>query len=57
MTTGQVITLIGFSIIFFYSIAQILNFYGIDSSVYGTYMFFYASMILTYLVLPRDDPE
>jgi hypothetical protein len=56
MTAARIITIIGLSIIFFYTIIQILNFYGVGSNVYGTYLLFYASMILTMLVLPNSDP-
>ena len=57
MTSGQLITTIGLSLIFFYSIIQLLNFYGISSSVYGSYLLFYASMVLSFLVLPKNEPE
>jgi hypothetical protein len=51
------ITLIGFSIIFFYSISQVLNFYGIGQDVYGVYILFYIFIILCILILPTDNPK
>jgi hypothetical protein len=57
MSTSTTITIVGLSIIFFYAIIKILNFYGFDSSYYGTYLFFYATIVLTTLVLPSSAPE
>ena len=51
------ITLIGLSIIFFYSITQVLNFYGIGQDVYGVYILFYIFIILCILILPNNDPK
>ena len=51
------ITLIGLSIIFFYSLTQILNFYGITEDVYGVYILFYVFIIICILVLPNDYPK
>lgn len=51
------ITLIGLSIIFFYSITQILTFYGIGEDVYGAYILFYIFIILCILILPNDEPK
>ena len=51
------ITLIGLSIIFFYSLTQILNFYGIDLSSYGVYVLFYFFIIFCILVLPNEYPK
>jgi len=50
------ITLIGLSVIFFYSITQILKFYGVDESSYGVYILFYIFIIICILVLPNDYP-
>ena len=41
------ITLLGLSLIFFYSISQILKFYGVGEEVYGYYLIFYV-IINTY---------
>jgi uncharacterized membrane protein len=56
MSAARIITIIGLTIIFFYTIIQILKFYGVSSSVYGTYLLFYATMILSILILPNSDP-
>lgn len=56
MSAGKVITLIGFTIIFFYALIQIFNFYGIGANVYGAYLFFYATIALSILILPNSEP-
>lgn len=53
----NLITLIGLSIIFFYSLSQVLNFYGIGEDIYGVYILFYIFIILCILVLPNDYPK
>jgi hypothetical protein len=50
------ITLIGVSIIFFYSLTQILKFYGVGEDVYGVYILFYIMIIISILVLPNEYP-
>ena len=51
------ITLIGISIILFYSIIQMLKFYGVSEDVYGVYLLFYIFIIISILVLPNDYPK
>jgi|UniRef100_A0A6C0ASQ4 hypothetical protein len=51
------ITLIGITIVFFYSITQILKFYGIGEDVYGVYVLFYLFIILCILILPSGYPK
>jgi hypothetical protein len=51
------ITLIGISIIFFYSATQILKFYGIGEDVYGVYVLFYILIIISILILPNEYPK
>jgi len=51
------ITLIGISIIFFYSLTQILKFYGIGEDVYGVYILFYVFIIVSIMVLPNSYPK
>ena len=51
------ITLIGLSIIFFYSLTQVLNFYGVSEDTYGVYILFYIFIILCVLILPNDYPK
>ena len=50
------ITLIGLSIIFFYSLTQIMKFYGIGEDVYGVYALFYIFIMISTLILPNDYP-
>ena len=51
------ITLLGLSLIFFYSISQILKFYGVGEEVYGYYLIFYIFMLFSILILPNDYPK
>jgi hypothetical protein len=50
------VTLVGLLIIFFYSITKVLQFYGVDQSVYGMYILFYIFLSISILVLPNEDP-
>jgi hypothetical protein len=51
------ITLLGVSLIFFYTLTQILKFFGIGEEVYGYYLIFYTFMLLSILILPNDYPK
>ena len=51
------ITLIGLSIVFFYSITQILKFYGVGEDIYGVYILFYIFIIISILVLHNGYPK
>jgi hypothetical protein len=51
------ITLLGVSLIFFYSVSQILKFYGIGEEVYGYYLIFYVFMLISILILPNEYPK
>ena len=51
------ITLLGVSLIFFYSLTQILKFYGVGEEVYGYYLIFYAFMLVSIVVLPNEYPK
>ena len=53
----NVITLLGVSIIFFYSLTQILKFYGVGEDVYGVYVLFYIFILLSVIILPNDYPK
>ena len=57
MKTSSIITILGFSIIIFYSISQILLFFGVSQSTYGIYILFYAFMVLSIIVLPHNYPS
>ena len=51
------ITLIGLTVILYYSITQILKFYCINEDVYGVYILFYLFIVLCILILPSDYPK
>lgn len=53
----NIVTLIGITVIFMYSLTQILKFYGVNEDVYGVYMFFYLLIVLSIIVLPNDYPK
>ena len=46
------ITILGISLLFFYSLTTILQFYGFDTSVYAIYILFYVFLIISRLILP-----
>jgi hypothetical protein len=51
------ITLLGLSVIFIYSLIQILKFYGVTSESYIMYMYFYIFIIISIFILPNDYPK
>jgi len=51
------ITLVGVSIIFLYSLVQIMRFYGVGEEVYGVYLLFYVFLMVSMLILPKDYPK
>ena len=51
------LTILGLSVIIFYSLTQILKFYSIGEEVYGYYLLFYAFMILSVMILPNSYPK
>jgi hypothetical protein len=57
MKLSSIISILGVSILLFYAIVNILNFYGISESVYGIYLLFYVFMIVSMIVLPNDYPK
>ncbi len=57
MKLANVITLLGIAIIFFYSIIQILKFYGLKEENYGIYLFFYLFLLISIIVLPHNYPS
>jgi hypothetical protein len=52
----NLITLIGVSIIFFYSTVNILKFFGVNQDTYNIYLYFYAMLILCMILLPNKYP-
>jgi hypothetical protein len=57
MKLSSIITLLGITTIISYCIIQILNFYGLSISSYGVYLMFYVFMVLSYIVLPHQNPS
>jgi len=56
MSLSNLITLLGISLILFYSVTKILSFYGIGQEVYGIYILFYLLIMICVLILPSDSP-
>jgi hypothetical protein len=52
MSTSSMLGIAGFVCFTLYILSQILDFYGISSSVYGYYLAFYGFLALSILVLP-----
>jgi hypothetical protein len=57
MNLSNIITVLGVSMLLFYSIVTILKFYGISESVYGTYLLFYLFIVISMVVLPTEYPK
>jgi len=53
----NLLTIVGFSMLFTYVITNLLEFYGIGSDVYGSYIGFYLFLLISMFVLPRDYPR
>ena len=50
------VTLIGLGLLLTYIMIQVMNFYGIDQSAYGTYVVFYLFILLSLVALPNNSP-
>ena len=57
MTLSEIITYLGVSLILYYSLSKILNFYGIGQDVYGIYVLFYFLIMICIFILPSNYPE
>jgi hypothetical protein len=57
MSLSELITYLGVSLILYYSLTKILNFYGIGQDVYGIYVLFYILIMICILILPSNYPE
>ncbi len=57
MLTSYVITLLGISILIFYSLIQIFNFFEISKDIYAVYLLFYIFLILSIIILPNEYPK
>jgi hypothetical protein len=53
MTTGEIITLIGVSLIMMFIAYQLFNFFDINISEYAVYIIFYTFLFLSVLILPK----
>jgi len=47
---------IAISLLIIYCLTQILNFYGIGINIYGSYLAFYAFLLLSTYILPTSYP-
>ena len=45
-TTAAYYSIIGLSIVFFYSLTQILKFYGVAEDAYGIYLLFFGGFLI-----------
>ena len=54
MSASSIITTLGISILLVYGLTCILEFYGIGINIYGSYIAFYAFILISSFVLPRD---
>ncbi len=50
---STIITAFGISLLFIYSIIQILQFYGVNIEQYGFYLIFYLFLLVSAFILPR----
>jgi hypothetical protein len=57
MSSSSIITTLGLSILLVYGITKLLEFYGIGSNIYGTYIAFYFFIIISSFILPRQYPK
>jgi hypothetical protein len=57
MSLSDLITYLGVSLILYYSLTRILNFYGIGQDVYGIYVLFYLLIMIFIVILPGDYPQ
>lgn len=50
------IAAVGITVIFFYSMLQVLRFYGVNESAYAIYIIFYLFLVICAVTLPREYP-
>jgi hypothetical protein len=53
----NIITVLGLSVIFLYSLTQILKFYGIGEDTYGIYVLFFVFVVISGLILPKKETK
>jgi len=56
MNAATSISIAGCSLVFFYLLSQIFNFFDIDASFYGKYFAFYLFLIFSLVVLNTNNP-
>jgi hypothetical protein len=54
MTTGGIISLLGITLILIYIISKIMDFNGVSSKEYGSYITFYMFLLLSFFILPNN---
>jgi hypothetical protein len=52
MTSTSIITSLGIFILLVYGLSKILEFYGIGINIYGSYIAFYAFLLISVFILP-----
>jgi hypothetical protein len=52
---SKTITIIGITLIIYYSLTKILLFWGIGFDIYGLYVYFYFMIIILILLLPTNE--
>lgn len=57
MSSSSIITTVGISIILFYGVIKILDFFGLGIDVYGSYLSFYVFLLISSFILPRAYPH
>ena len=55
MSIINIISLIVIVILLITIILQLLNFYGISQSIYGTYLAFFIFIFISFLILPNKE--
>ena len=57
MSSTSIITTLGISIILFYGLMKLLEFFGMGIDVYGSYLSFYVFLLISSFILPREYPK
>lgn len=53
----QLIYIIIFAFIFFYTTSLILSFFDVSMSEYGNYLFFILALLVFYVILPKKSSD
>jgi hypothetical protein len=57
MSSSVIITTLGIFILLVYGLTKIMEFYGININVYGSYISFYFFILISAFILPREYPK